>query len=433
MRLAHVKIRDILGIDELEFDAGAFTLIEGRNGSGKTSVLEAIKCVTKGGTDATLLRNGANDGEAILVFDDGSSIRKRVTDKTQSISFRDADGKAQGSPMTAIAQLVDAFSVNPVAFLQAPAKQRVSVLLESLPTQADPARIREIVGDPDMPVTGENALRQIDNAYTVIFDERTGTQRAAREKEATITQLAGALPPAGAGATGDPVALRARLNEIDDDERAEMKRIEDRLASLRTEHESKVTEMREEIAAIQSRLSTAAQEFADWQGKAAQRRADAAGEFAEQRAPVRAQLVALDADQESAIRAKATRETIGKMEAQAESLRQDAQRQTAALEALTAYKAELLSSLPIDGLEVRDGEIFRHGVAFDRLNKAQQVEIAVEIAKLRAGDLKVICVDDLEMLDSEHFEAFREQALASGLQLIVTRVSDGDFAVRAAG
>jgi len=83
MRLAHVRIHNILGIDELEFDAGAFTVIEGRNGGGKTSVLEALKSVVRGGEDVTLLRKGAAEGEVVWLFDDGTQARKRVTEKTK--------------------------------------------------------------------------------------------------------------------------------------------------------------------------------------------------------------------------------------------------------------------------------------------------------------------------------------------------------------
>jgi hypothetical protein len=89
----------------------------------------------------------------------------------------------------------------------------------------------------------------------------------------------------------------------------------------------------------------------------------------------------------------------------------------------------LLASLPIPGLAVIDGEIYRNGVVFDRLNTAQKVEIAVEIAKLRAGDLSVICVDGIELMDTNHFNEFRKQSLESGMQMFVTRVADGEFGI----
>ena len=93
MRLSHVYIRDILGIRELEFEAGAFTLIEGPNGAGKSSVINAIKAVGLGGEQAQLLRQGANDGEAVLVFDTGEKIRKRVTEGGSSVALLGADGR----------------------------------------------------------------------------------------------------------------------------------------------------------------------------------------------------------------------------------------------------------------------------------------------------------------------------------------------------
>ncbi|MNT74306.1 hypothetical protein D3C72_2131160 [compost metagenome] len=81
-------------------------------------------------------------------------------------------------------------------------------------------------------------------------------------------------------------------------------------------------------------------------------------------------------------------------------------------------------------MEVKDGEIYRDGVVFDRLNTAQQVWVAIEIAKLRAGNLGVSCVDGIELLDPAAFEEFKKQSLASNLQLFVSRVSSEEFAVK---
>ena len=43
MKVAKINIKSILGIDEMEIKPGKITLVEGRNGAGKTSILEAIK------------------------------------------------------------------------------------------------------------------------------------------------------------------------------------------------------------------------------------------------------------------------------------------------------------------------------------------------------------------------------------------------------
>lgn len=110
-----------------------------------------------------------------------------------------------------------------------------------------------------------------------------------------------------------------------------------------------------------------------------------------------------------------------------DALEKQAKTQTQALEDLDHYKLELLQSLPIPGIEVRDGDIFRDGVQFDRLNTAQKVDIAVAIAKLRSGALSIVCVDGLELLDADHYKAFKKTAEKSGLQMFVTRVAGEGF------
>ena len=78
MQISHLTIRNILGIDELELSPQGFTQISGPNGTGKTSVLEAIKSALSAGHDATLLRHGAEKGEIVLVLDDGLEVTKTV-------------------------------------------------------------------------------------------------------------------------------------------------------------------------------------------------------------------------------------------------------------------------------------------------------------------------------------------------------------------
>ena len=135
MKISHVRIQNILGIKQFEFDAGQFNILSGKNGQGKTSVLEAIKAALKGGNDATLLRKGAEAGEVVLVLEDGLEIRKRVTSRTATTTVLQ-DGKSQPRPAEFLSRFADMMSVNPVDFLTAPKKKRVEVLLEAMPIEA---------------------------------------------------------------------------------------------------------------------------------------------------------------------------------------------------------------------------------------------------------------------------------------------------------
>src|SRR5688572_20078808 len=79
LKVAKVHISNIRGIKEMEFEPGSCTESSGKNGQGKTSILEAINAALSGGHDATLLRKGEEKGEIVIVLDDNTTITKRIS------------------------------------------------------------------------------------------------------------------------------------------------------------------------------------------------------------------------------------------------------------------------------------------------------------------------------------------------------------------
>lgn len=435
MKISHIKISNILGIDHLEFSPEGFTSITGPNGAGKTSILEAIKAATGQGHDATLLRKGAEKGEVVLVLDDGTEIQQRIT---PSRTTRDVvrDGKKITKPGDTIKALTDALSVNPVEFLTARKQDRVKVLLESMPINLDIQKLQAISRIP-VQATQAHPLQIIETVRQTVYDDRTGTNRAVKEKDATINQLRMAMPDAPGGVEGDEDDLRAKLEQAQANRDSEVKRIDDKLAGIRNDSTAKSQVMREmaqaKIEAIREQLANdLAQEqgdLADTEAKANRVRQKAIDNFHVAAQPLQTSIAAIRGNREAAAKRKATQETIEQMQKDLADLQADAEAQTKALADIDAYKSELLASLPIPGLEVRDGEIYRDGVTFDRLNTAQRVSIAFDIAKMRAGDLRLICLDGMELLDDGSLDELRKQSAEGDVQVFVTRVQSNEFAV----
>lgn len=425
MKISHIRINSILGIDELEFSPMGFTQISGPNGTGKTSVLEAIKSVLVSGHDATLLRKGADKGEVVLVLDDGMELSKSVSATGSTTTVR-RDGKKLTRPGEAIKALTDSLSVNPVDFLLAPKKDRVKALLEAMPLEADTAHLAEIAGFPVKAQPGLHALHVISMVHQQVYDERTGTNRAVKEKQSTINQLEAAVPPAPAGVEGSEADLQGAISVATDNRDSTLGKIARKLDGLRTDTQSKIDTIR---ATAQVNIDVLKADLAEQEAKATAARQNATTKHAEAVNPLAQQLAIIRNDREASGRRQQTLDTIANLSTELTALTADAAAQSQALEAIEEYKSQLLSSLPIPGLEVVDGEILSNGIPFDRLNTAAQVNVAVEIAKLRAADLGVICCDGLELLDSASLEAFKNAALASGLQLFVTRVGDDEFSI----
>lgn len=437
MKVTHIKISNILGVAELELSPGAFNEISGPNGAGKTSVLEAIRSVITGGHDATLLRKGEEKGEVVLVLDDGTEIRKRVTDRASPVEVVQG-GKKISRPADLIKSLTDTMSANPVDFLRASKKDRVKVLLEAMPIEIDVSRLRGIAGINIAPAPGVHALALIQSVHKQLYDERTGTNRAIKEKQSTINQLQLALPDAPEGVSGSEDELQAKLEEANGAKEAELTRIREKLDGIVKDNQSKIDAIRAETQAkideikaeATAKVDAIVAAERDIEQKANAQREKAIARHTDQVAPIKQALELIRTDRSNAAKREQALATIKAMQNELVDLESDAESVNEALAGVEKYKNDLLSSLPIPGLEVVEGEIIRNGVPFDRLNTAQQVDIAVEIAKLRAGELGLVCVDGAELLDSKAFEEFKNKSLASGLQLFVTRVADGEFGVK---
>ena len=437
MKINHIKISNILGIDELEFSPDGFNAITGKNGQGKTSVLEAIKAATGGGHDATLLRKGSDKGEIVLVLDNGMEITRRVTAARSTTDVKEG-GKKLTKPADAIRALTDSLSVNPVEFLTSTKKDRVKVLLESMPISVDAEHLSKISGVKVANQHGLQALALVDAVRQQVFDDRTGTNRAVKEKEATINQLTLAMPdlPEG-GVEGSEDELRAQLQAASETREAEEQRITSKLAGFQKTTAEAIQKLRDDaqaqIDAIKAKLDEDVQaeraKLSTIETKANQQRQINVEKFTAAAGPIRETLAVIVGNRDAAAKREQTKAVIAQMQEDLENLVADAKNQTEAITAIDTYKSELLASMPIPGLSVEDGEVYRDGVQFDRLNTAQQVEIAFQIAKLRAGELAVVCLDGLELLDSEHLAELEAQAESSGLQVFVTRVSDEEFSV----
>lgn len=470
-RVKKLIIRNLLGIEELEIEPGKVTVIRGPNASGKTSVLEAAKAIVKGGHDATLLRDGAEEGEGVLILgdDDGDledvSLRKRVTPDRSTLDVRHPTMGKVSAAQTFVDSIHDALSVNPVAFLTS--DNRVEILLDALGAEVDADALSEALeGVPidefEAPphklvrgVEGLPATDAIERVRRAVYNARTGVNRIVREKTTTRDQLAETLPEGA----GDPDEIEKEIEvaesaveslrdeagelvgEIRKDERERVSEVvekeKSRTDELFDERDEKVRELQRQIDAVRdeyagkiAEVSEEADAEVERIEKEAEERVDAiTDEYDPRIQETKEEIATLRERLKASEGAARTREMIRENAEAADEARKKSEALSAALERLDGLKESVLDELPIEDAEIRDGELYVGGVHFDRLNSAKRVEIALRVAELRAGDLGLVCVDDLELLDSDHFEAMVERLRESPLQAIVTRVSDDAFEI----
>ncbi|UIS74656.1 ATPase [Morganella phage Mecenats66] len=441
LSVTHIRISSILGTESLDISPGKITEMSGRNESGKTSVLEAIKSITSGSHDVSLLRNGSDKGEIFLELSDGTSIKKTVTNDKTNLEVRDAKGKKVPRAASFITQLIDAISVNPIEFVTARSKDRAKIMLETMPLQIDIEEVKRRVGF-DIELKGDpNSIEVVDEAIKIVYDERTGTNRAIKEKDSTINQIKNALPPVPENMDGKTAMGEAEIRQqIEANEKAladEQKSIaarkeelragaEKKKAELRTELQKQIDELKEKATEQAAAIDKALNEHLE---KGNQRELWFVNDCTKKNDPLKTSLALIVSNRELFAKREANVKTIKEMEKEAAQLQRDAEKQTEAIQSLNDYKTQLLESMPIKGLSVVNGDIFYNGVIFDRLNTQKQVELAIEIALLRAKDLGIMCVDGLELMDTEKYTLLTDKLREHDIQFFTTRVNDGDFQI----
>jgi len=142
--------------------------------------------------------------------------------------------------------------------------------------------------------------------------------------------------------------------------------------------------------------------------------------------PLKVKITEADQNSKNQTKISGAVEYVERTKKEIELIEKEALTQSEQIKSLDGLKAEMMQNLPIDNLEVKDGDIYINGVNFDTLNEASKISFCLMVAGLRKTKLPLICVDGLEALDEETFKKFRELAEKTDMQFFVTRVSEDE-------
>lgn len=480
IRMTRVRYMDVLGLEEFEVRPGSICVAEGPNAANKTNLLRGLRYALGGGHDAEMIRHGADQGMIVIDFSDGHSLETKIRpDKTDRV-LKDETGSRLSKPMTRLQQWIEATTLNPIELLHASKSERVKLLARALPFDVDLASIVEAAGGEPCPeprghLSGIELLGHAEDHY---FQARRGQKQVRDELRKTEQNLARSVAdaPDTDELTRRREEVRAKLQELREEREREASQAksgaekalaevaaqtERELSAVRTEHDESIRKMereaealradfderirkleRERDAALSERAEQihaeerkrderlrAIQEAAEEERESirqqqGQRQAEAAEKLSGPIEEAADEASRLDEQIREAHRLEGVRSTLEETRAKLKESEARVERLERAVQAVRKLRVELMSDLPVQGLEVREGDLWFEGTRFDLLEESKQVTIAVEIAAQLAGSLGVIVADGLEALDARRFQAFCQTVESKGLQLIGTRVSD---------
>ena len=391
---------------------GALVEITGRNGAGKTSILDAIWWAIEGAkhVQAAPIRKGANKARIKLdlgevkvtrTFNRGKDDENAVT---TSIIVENEAGARYPSPQKVLDDLFGVLTFDPMAFLREDPKKQLAML-------------RGLVPDVD--------FAAIDKANAEDFAKRTDANRNAKALRA---QAAGIVVPAGLpDEPVDEAALVAELEQAGEQNaliekrkanRATAEQTRDHLTANAAALVKRANELREQAAELEREADERLKEAQDLTVKL--ENADPLPDPVDT-ASVRERI----ANAAAINRGIEARERRRQIEGRAADFEDEAERLTAAI---TERKARVeaaikAAKMPVAGLGFGDDGALLNGLPLEQASDAEQLRTAVAIAMAMNPTLRVIRVRDGSLLDDGSMKLLAEMAETRGYQVWVEMVN----------
>lgn len=365
------------------------TVIGGKNGAGKTSVLDSIAWALGG--ERYRPSNPGRIGDynpPMLKVTLSNGITVERTGKNSSLKVTDSTGKKGGQSL--LDSFVEELALNLPKFMEASSKEKAKTLLQ-------------IIGIGDR-------LSELESKEQRLYNERYEIGRIADRKEKHALEL-----PHFEGVPEAPVSAYELIQRQQSilAQNGENKRKREKLASL----ERQKADLEEQLRGIQLSLATVCSDIAI---------AETDVRVLEDQSTEELERSIADIDNLNIrIRANLDRE---KAFAEAEELKNQYSALTADIENVREEKIQLLegADLPLPELSVTDGELTYRGNKWDCLSGAEQLRVATAIIRKLKPECGFVLIDKLEQMDIDTLSEFGAWLENEGLQAIATRVSTGD-------
>ena len=380
----------------LEPAQSGLTVIGGKNGQGKTSVLDSLAWALGG--EAYKPSEAARKGSVIppslrVELSNGLIVERKG--KNSALKVTDPTGTKGGQQI--LNQFVEQLAINLPKFLNQTSKEKASTLLR-------------IIGVGDK-------LFELENKEKSIYDQRTAIGRIADQKKKFASEMT-----TYEGVPLEPLSAADLIQQQQTilAKNGENQRLRNKVAELTTEKNrlwAKVESLKEELQKYETAYAQITLDVETACKSAEQLHDESTEELQKNIADIDAINIK--------VRANLDKE---KAEIDTEGYKKQYDTMSGEIEQLREQKMSLLKSanLPLPGLSVEDGELTYNGFKWDAMSGADQLKVSTAIVRKLNPECGFVLLDKLEQMDVDTLNEFGAWLEAEGLQAIATRVSTGD-------
>lgn len=376
---------------------GSLVIIGGRNGQGKSSVLDSIMFALAGtkGLPPKPVRDGEEEAEVVVDLGEFIVVRTMQSGGGTSLIVKSANGARFPSPQTMLDKFINSLSFDPLDFTRQDAKTQGKTLMR-------------LVGLD---------FAALDAKRKAAFDERTNVNRDAKAAKANLDAA-----PKYPDAPECEVAAQSIIDELD---AANQKNSAN--AKVRANADTvalRLSEAREYLAELEAQVVKAKSEVGKWESQQSLAEKALANLVDVDTEPIRKRIAAVDQDN-AKVRANAEH---AKLKARVSELDKKSGDLTKKIEECDAEREKAIASAayPVPGLAVNDEGILFNGIPLEQASSAEQLRVSVAIGLALNPRLRVMAIRDGSLLDADSMSLLRELAEANGAQLWIERVGKAD-------
>lgn len=405
--IINFRAENVKRLQVVEIAPGKKGLVEiaGKNGQGKTSILDAILWAfsSASAVQSMPIRKGTDHAAIEVTIGDDQPkfiIERRFTENGSYLSITTPDGMRPAKPQKLLDTLLGKMAFDPLQFMHLKADKQAEML-------------RDLAGvGPELDTLDEKIAQAMEARKMV-----------KKEAEAFASQAAAIQTTADDSASViDEDEIVKRMTSI-----STINADISRRATNRANAREDIDRWRREAEQIETRIEELKAQCGEYLKRADEKEKQlaAAGPLPE--------LTSADDIAEELRAAKAHNAEVSKWEtkkaakANADKKAKEADTLTKTIEAARAEKLKLISAaaLPVEGLSFDASGVTYGGIPLDQASDAQQLRISVAIASALNPGLRVIRIRDGSLLDDDSMKMLADFANKNDLQIWIETVGTG--------
>jgi exonuclease SbcC len=464
-----LKITNLFGIKAYEGN-GKSVELSGKNGAGKTSVIDAIRYGLTNKSDRDyIVRNGETEGEILIETDNGLRINRKSRTNQADYKSVKKNGAEVGSPETFLKDIFTPLQLSPVEFMNMDKNKQNAIILDMIEYEWSLNTIKEWFGEivPDINYEQNilQVLNDIQSESGYYFRLRQDINRDIRNKKAIVEEIGQIIPVGYVAEQWEKANLSELFTNIErirkDNETIEKAKalIDNRnnkvrkfeadkeiaVAALDRETSFRFGEIEKETIRLQEQIKALQVEKEGLETKKADKlevvnqtyNANVAkydAEIEEYKPYAEKDPQDLTELQEQASNTEKMKSHLNEykrmvnVQNEIDNLTVQSSDLTLKIEKARTLPGEILqnATIPIQGLTVKDGIPLINDLPVSNLSDGEQLDLCIDVAIQKPNGLQIILIDGVEKLSTDLRTRLYDKCKSKGLQFIATRTTDDE-------